>query len=164
MTEDENMLDRFSNGVDWSEHALPTSHCWLPHVRDRSAPPSSCSYVSCRRTSDSSFVQCPICSLTVHSIHLPDLSIADDTCPPCRPSFVDERMVHETGTGDRHCWSHATSTSTPCAYCHGKFVKGHNGSTDALFCLWCSRNSHQHCWESVRDQMKHNQCDYGQLG
>ena len=71
-------------GVDWSERARPTAHCWFPY---KSTDPSSsqpCAYVSCKDPKSTQlveFIHCESCSLIVHTHHLTDLQQTTTTNP-----------------------------------------------------------------------------------
>jgi hypothetical protein len=172
--------DRILYGVDWSENARPTSHCWLPQLSQNSSTSCLCSYISCQKhqsMTDSSSVQCPTCSLSIHSIHLSDLSATDDSITPCRSSFTDERTPDDTGMHDQHHWSYAPTLPTPCTLCKRKSLKQNSGYSNTaattvtadepssgLVCMWCSQGYHRQCWESIRDKANNSKCDYGELG
>jgi hypothetical protein len=106
-------------GVDWSDRARPTSHCWFPITSDDSFSVEQCAYVSCTNETpiyQSTLLQCGSCALVVHSHHLNDLQAAKaDFLPPCRLSFVDGE--DNQSKYDQHFWSHVSLLPKPCAYC-----------------------------------------------
>ncbi|CAF1137129.1 unnamed protein product [Adineta ricciae] len=166
-------------GVDWSKHAKSTSHCWLPYLSKKMSSSRLCACLLCQKSqlrSDSSFVECPTCSLIVHSAHLSELTEADtysDQCslPPCRSSFMDDSITDDNTTYDQHCWSPISNLSKPCTYCKNKKLKTNsNGRHDqemleaGFVCMWCSRHCHRLCWENIKNDANNNQCDYGEFG
>ncbi|CAF1142902.1 unnamed protein product [Rotaria sordida] len=119
-----------SYGVDWSDRACPTSHCWFPFTSNDSRTAQPCAYVSCTKlkpTRQSTLLQCASCTLVVHEHHLTDSQATKaDTIPPCRPSFVDNTMLRNslldddddnTSKYDEHFWSHVPVLPKPCMHC-----------------------------------------------
>ncbi len=127
----------FSYGVDWSDRAQPTSHCWLPYSSTKSSASYLCAYMSCKNsksTSDLSLIRCPTCSLTIHASHLSELQEVT-TCtprgiPPCRPSFMDSNTTDDVSMQDQHYWSHVSALSLPCTHCKQKSFKGISYNND----------------------------------
>ncbi|UJR32424.1 hypothetical protein I4U23_019886 [Adineta vaga] len=178
--------DFFSYSIDWSRHASPTSHCWLPCSPKNSIISRSCACLSCQKPqslSESSLAECPTCSLIIHTCHLSeqDETEVDDnhyTIPPCRASFMDDKMAEKIETYDQHHWSHVSVLSMPCTYCKRKTLKNSSVRTidqhvtvpkpdepsSGLICMWCSRNYHQICWNSAKFDKNNNGCDYGEFG
>lgn len=106
-----------SYGVDWSDNARPSSHCWFPVTSNDESIAQPCEYVSCTEQK-SAILQCGSCALIVHSHHLNDLKVTNaNSIPPCRPSFSDNSSKY-----DEHFWSHVSVLSTPCAHCRRKSV------------------------------------------
>jgi hypothetical protein len=112
-------------GVDWSDSARPSSHCWFPLTCNDASIAQPCEYVSCMEQK-STIVQCGSCALTVHSHHLNDLGVTNaDLIPPCRPSFIDNTTPINSLLNrednplkyDEHFWSHVSVLSTPCVHC-----------------------------------------------
>ncbi|CAF1135048.1 unnamed protein product [Rotaria sordida] len=116
-------------GVDWSDRARPSSHCWFPLTSDVSSAAQSCVYGSCakrKQTGQSALLQCASCDLIMHAHHLTSSSTANnDSIQSCRPSFVDNT---EQGNSlmdnkdnplkfDEHFWSHVSTLLKPCMHC-----------------------------------------------
>lgn len=106
-------------GVDWSNRATPTSHCWFPAMSNDSSNGQTCMYVSCGKLkpADSSpLLKCGSCELLIHSHHLNNSHASSgDILPPCRPSFIDRKNY--PSQDDEHCWSNVPVLSEPCSYC-----------------------------------------------
>lgn len=155
-----------SDGVDWSDRARPTSHCWLPS----------------KSSGQASEKQCGSCTVLLHS-QLP----TENSPQTCRPSFVDadedtSRIV------DRHFWTRVPILTEPCAHCqplgtslnvfNSKLIRPlttvidqtmlmmenlgaqQSESVNDFICLWCSRQYHRSCWEKLTEREKAS-CDYG---
>ncbi|CAF1366936.1 unnamed protein product, partial [Adineta steineri] len=123
--------ESFVNGVDWSNSAEPTSHCWFHYSCETSSTSRLCAYISCKNrksTSDFPLIQCATCLLIVHATHLSELEESTTTdhhkIPPCRPSFVDDNIADNVDMHDQHYWSHVSTLSTPCTYCKRKSSDG----------------------------------------
>ena len=102
-------------GVDWSNHAHPTSHCWFPIASNELSTAPSCAYVPCTNQ-ESIFLRCGSCDLVVHSHHLNDSQvIKTDSLPHCRLSFVDDNV--NPSKYDQHFWSHVSELPKPCMHC-----------------------------------------------
>ncbi|CAF1141214.1 unnamed protein product [Adineta steineri] len=116
-------------GVDWSDRACPTSHCWFPLTANDSSIAHLCVYMSCTNSNlmnRSTLVRCETCALVVHSHHLNELQTAKTHfLPHCRPSFVDNTMLknfpptneHNSSLYDQHFWSHVPVLPKPCLHC-----------------------------------------------
>ncbi|CAF4096568.1 unnamed protein product, partial [Adineta steineri] len=155
--------ESFTNGVDWSNSAEPTSHCWLHYSCETSSASRLCACILCKNrksTSDFPLIQCATCLLIVHATHLSELEESTTnthhTIPPCRPSFVDNNIAENVDMHDQHYWSHVSTLSAPCTYCKRK-------SSDGLVCMWCSRGYHRQCWETIEDNEGNSKCDYGKF-
>ena len=117
-------------GVDWSDRARPTSHCWFPHKAHDVSSYQACAFFSCKEPKGNhsvNFVQCESCSIAVHTHHLIDLPATATTTtnyiPPCRPSFSESSQEKtDQSKADRHYWSHASILTKPCALCRRKSV------------------------------------------
>ncbi|CAF1401435.1 unnamed protein product [Adineta ricciae] len=124
-----------SYGVDWSDRATPTSHCWFPYKMTDISSAQPCGFFSCREPKSNQFVeflQCESCSLIVHTHHLLDLQAATTSTtnliPPCRPSFSEpinpnsysQKDINDPNRFDRHYWSHVSILTKPCALCKRK--------------------------------------------
>jgi hypothetical protein len=126
------------HGVDWTNNAYSTSHCWFPYApNDPSSsllPPSlqTCSFVSCQNRRPAlllSLLQCESCLILVHTQHLIEsqatsLSIAH-SIPPCRPSFYETNSnndKHGTTKLDQHFWTDVNVLTKPCAFCKRKSI------------------------------------------
>ncbi|CAF0846433.1 unnamed protein product [Rotaria sp. Silwood1] len=114
-------------GIDWSDRARPTSHCWFPYKPNDLSTSQPCALFSCKDPKSynlSEFVQCESCLLIVHTHHLVDLQIiTTNTIPPCRPSFSESVSVNDINYQskfDRHYWSHVSILTKPCALCKRK--------------------------------------------
>ncbi|CAF1192614.1 unnamed protein product [Adineta steineri] len=108
-----------SYGVDWSDHAHPTSHCWFPLTSDDVATIQSCTYTACTNPKsiyESTLIRCASCALIIHSHHLDDLQATKaDFLPHCRPSFVDDN--DNSSKYDQHFWSDVSILPKPCLQC-----------------------------------------------
>lgn len=121
-------------------------------------------------------------------------SNVDSVIPSCRPSFIDSDSIDHLSTYDQHHWAPARTLSSSCTGCKHKLSRNpRNYSTkrtakklaavegattsatenpnlklselsNGLVCLWCDRSYHHRCWESVKDNVDQNKCDYGQYG
>lgn len=154
-----------SYGIDWSDHAYPTSHCWSPYSYKNASHSRLCTYISCKKdkVTKTSLVECLVCSLIIHTEHLVDLQATDNTdklLPQCRSSFIDSNANNDINSYDQHQWSSSTSVrSQKCDYCHSKHHK-----SKILVCLWCSRRYHEQCWTKISEDANNNKCDYGKFG
>ncbi|UJR29477.1 hypothetical protein I4U23_010689 [Adineta vaga] len=102
-------------GVNWNNHAHPTSHCWFPAASDDLSTGQSCAYHSCTNFK-SPLLHCESCGLIVHSHHLNDSeTTAADFPPPCRLSFVDGK--DNPSEYDQHYWYHVRVLPKPCTFC-----------------------------------------------
>jgi hypothetical protein len=115
-----------SFGVDWSDKARSTFHCWFPYESiDRSRVPM-CAYALCTISQSfrgDSFIQCGSCTISIHKEHAADLQRTTDLSnliPPCRPSFSDRTTEEDPNTHDRHYWSHIPTLTKPCILCQRK--------------------------------------------
>ena len=112
-----------SYGIDWSDRAQPTSHCWFPHA-DR----GTCSYASCSvppATSNPLFVRCGSCALVIHSEHLADRDHSDcshNGILPCRPLFSEEGLAGNPDKVDQHFWSPVSFLKRACIQCNRKII------------------------------------------
>ncbi|CAF3419591.1 unnamed protein product [Rotaria socialis] len=114
-------------GIDWSERACPTSHCWFPYKLNDLSSSQPCSLVSCKDSKSnnlSEFVQCESCLLIVHTHHLIDSPmIISNIIPACRPSFSESTTANEMinqNKFDRHYWLHIPVLTKPCVLCKRK--------------------------------------------
>lgn len=131
--ESDQSSELFSYGVDWSNHAQSTSHCWLPY--------------SCESASHLSRIQCATCLLIVDM---------NEKTVSCRSSFVENNLDKQ----DLHYWSEVSTLSEPCRHCQRKWSNiGRNGRV----CLWCWRYYHQQCWQTIKTNEEKNKCDYGKF-
>lgn len=119
-----------SYGVDWSDSAESTSHCWLPYSFNNSSTSHSCVYTSCKNsksTSDSPLIQCAACLLTVHTVHLFEsqetTTHARQLFPPCRPSFTHSSRTNDLSRHDQHYWAFVPTLSSSCTHCKQKSLK-----------------------------------------
>lgn len=117
-------------GVDWSERARPTSHCWFPYKPTDPPSSQSCAFVSCKDPKSTQLVEfayCESCSLIVHTHHL-HLDLQSTVAnahfiAPCRPSFSESSTymeMLEQNKFDRHFWTHVSILTKPCALCKRK--------------------------------------------
>ncbi len=116
-------------GVDWSDRARPTSHCWFPFTSNDPLTTQSCAYVSCtdrKSTCQSTLLHCESCALVVHSHHLNDSQANKASfLPYCRSSFIDNITTENSlldgeenpSKYDRHFWSHVSVLPKPCMHC-----------------------------------------------
>ncbi|CAF4292300.1 unnamed protein product [Rotaria sp. Silwood2] len=123
-----------SYGIDWSDRARPTSHCWFPCTSSYPSTAQHCSYATCsnrNRTAQMPLLQCGSCGLVVHAHHLNDSHATEDNLlPSCRPSFVDNPMLEESyvdyednpSNYDKHFWTYVSTLTKPCVYCKQKAV------------------------------------------
>ena len=155
-----------SDGVDWSDQARPTSHCWLPSISSGQA----------------SEKRCGSCNVLLHSQHS-----TLNFLQTCRPSFVD---ADEDASGiiDQHFWSRVPILTEPCAHCQprGTSLNAFDSklirplatvidqmtlmmenlgtqppeSANDFVCLWCARQYHRSCWDKLSEREK-TSCDYG---
>lgn len=116
-------------GVDWTDQAHPTSHCWFSYnpIDPSSAP--ACSFLACQNPKPTlilSLVQCETCLIVVHTHHLSSLQTKTSNTinyiPPCRPSFFGDNENDEDHKSERHFWSHTSTLPKPCAVCKRKSV------------------------------------------
>lgn len=115
-------------GVDWSERARPTSHCWFPFKLHDATSSQICAFFSCKdpkSTNSMEFVRCESCSVVVHMHHLINLPLTSTTTnyiPPCRPSFSESNQQDrmDQNKADRHYWSHVSILTKPCVLCRRK--------------------------------------------
>ncbi|CAF1094302.1 unnamed protein product [Rotaria magnacalcarata] len=114
-------------GIDWSERACPTSHCWFSYKLNDLSSSQPCALVSCKDSKSnnpSEFVQCESCLLIVHTHHLIDSSIIiSKIIPACRPSFSESITANEMinqNKFDRHYWLHIPVLTKPCVLCKRK--------------------------------------------
>lgn len=165
----------YSYGVDWSDRAHPSSHCWLPYSSKNSSNSCLCGYVSCKTDKSTAldFAQCAVCSLIVHDDHLAELQAtqsADNLIPKCRVSFIDGNCSDHISSYDRHEWLSSTSKrSQRCEHCQEKFITNtpnndNHRTSDGFTCLWCARGYHRRCWDNVKQNTGENKCDYGAFG
>lgn len=151
----------FHYGVEWNDQVTCAAHCWLPYSSDEVPSRYACKHAGCADSRPNPIlplVECPTCSLIVHTQH-----VLDSFLPPCRLSFVDAMMAEETSLYDRHHWSSVSVLPRECLSCRSRA----NGSTNfkGLVCLWCSRTYHQQCWQAIADNDPNaNHCDYGPYG
>jgi hypothetical protein len=116
----------FLFGVDWSDKAHSTSHCWFPYCSKNSSPVPSCAYTLCTISQSihaSTFVQCGSCTIFVHRDHVAHLEKTVDIynhIPPCRPSFSDSSIADNYSEHDRHYWSPVSALMKPCMRCKQK--------------------------------------------
>ncbi|CAF3872876.1 unnamed protein product [Rotaria sp. Silwood1] len=119
-----------SYGVDWSDRAHPSSHCWFRFTSDDSSTAHSCAYGSCakgQQTGQSALLQCQSCNLIMHAHHLnSSLSTTNnDSIQCCRPSFVDSTEQGNLLTNnkdsplkfDEHFWSRVLILPKSCMHC-----------------------------------------------
>lgn len=109
-----------SYGIDWTDRAYSTSHCWFPYTSNDLTSTPACSFFSCTNPKPSllKIVQCELCFLVVHTHHLSNHSaIKPNSMPPCRPSFFNE---DEQNKFDQHFWTNISVFSKPCAFCKRK--------------------------------------------
>jgi hypothetical protein len=185
----ERMESHSSFGVDWSDEAHSTSHCWIPYGSIRHSPVPTCAYTLCSISEpfrSESFIQCGTCTISIHSEHVddfPKVTNAHQYVPPCRPSFSDQTVTHDHS---EHYWSHVPKLTKPCIICNHKTLSrslnANNGRTltipteshlpqdtdsklykpsSGLICLWCSQGCHRQCLENINDNDDRNKCDYG---
>ena len=166
-------------GVDWSNNASPSSHCWFPLTDADSLG------IKKKSRDEATMLQCGSCALVTHSHH------SEDLIKPCRPSFSDAN--DDSSKSDEHFWSYVSALSVPCAHCQQSSILNNffgsgsmpsslqildqvtgminsiseifnpqisDRSSDGLVCLWCSRGYHQSCWENLSSDKK-IECDYG---
>ncbi|UJR23191.1 hypothetical protein I4U23_026210 [Adineta vaga] len=120
-------------GIDWSDRATPTSHCWFSYKLSDLSSAQPCGFFSCKDPKSNQyteFVQCESCSLIVHTHHLLDLQATTTTnfIPPCRPSFSEainsnsynQKDINDPNRFDQHYWSHVSLLTKPCALCKRK--------------------------------------------
>jgi hypothetical protein len=113
-------------GVDWTDQARPTSHCWFPYNPTDPASSPACSFFSCKNPKPTlilSLVQCESCLIVVHTHHLTNIrpaTILTNHMPLCRPTFFDHNENEEQNKFDRHFWYNASILSKPCALCKRK--------------------------------------------
>ncbi|CAF1120443.1 unnamed protein product [Adineta ricciae] len=99
-------------GVDWSNRACPTSHCWFPVDSNGSSTNISESNSNLK----SKLLCCETCGLTVHSHRLTNSKVITSDFPsPCRPSFVD--VNSNSSDYDKHFWCQENTLPTPCLIC-----------------------------------------------
>jgi hypothetical protein len=116
----------FSFGVDWSDNAHPTSHCWLPYWSNDSSSVPMCFYTSCKISPPicaNTLVRCGSCTISVHKDHITDALNTDDVhnyIPPCRPSFSHSSVADDSSEHDRHHWSLVPTLRRPCIRCKQK--------------------------------------------
>ena len=116
----------FSFGVDWSDSAYPTFHCWLPYGSNDSSSVPLCFHTSCTRSppiSVNTLVQCGSCTISVHKDHIADALNTNDAhnyIPPCRPSFSLSSIANDYSEHDRHHWSLVPKLKRPCMRCNRK--------------------------------------------
>ncbi|CAF1186739.1 unnamed protein product [Adineta steineri] len=118
-------------GVDWTDRASSTSHCWFPYHQTDPASSPACAFFSCKNPKPTlilSLVQCESCFIVVHNHHLLNLRTSTTTAaaasktnfmPLCRPSFFDD---DEQNKVDRHYWSPVSILTKPCAFCKRKSI------------------------------------------
>ena len=117
-----------SHGVDWSERAQPTSHCWFPYPDGNRVPHVICSYATCSvspSTRQSSWIQCGSCGIIIHNEHLTDCDPLNDFynhISPCRSSFSDDSLKEDPKNWDQHFWSPISSLKNPCIRCKRKII------------------------------------------
>lgn len=156
-----------SHGVDWSDGARPTSHCWLPSISIDQA----------------SEERCGSCAVLLHSQHS-----TLDSLPACLPSFFDDDDDEVSQIVDQHFWSRVPVLTEPCAHCErlGTSLNAFDSklitplatvidrvtllienlgaqpceSPTGLVCFWCARQYHRSCWETLTEREK-TSCDYG---
>ena len=116
-------------GVDWSDRARPTSHCWFPYKSQDITSSQACAFFSCKDPKSNhaiDFIQCESCLVIVHTYHLVDLPSTYTTTnyiPPCRPSFSESTQdKNNQNKPDRHYWSHVSLLTKPCALCRRKSI------------------------------------------
>ncbi|CAF3328660.1 unnamed protein product [Rotaria socialis] len=115
-------------GVDWSDRACPTSHCWLSYCSKTSLPASQCAYLS--RTipeimNMETCVECGSCIIVIHIDHIINVENAatiHNYIPPCRPSFFDMATEDNHIEHDHHYWSSISKLMKPCVLCKRKTI------------------------------------------
>ncbi|CAF4113840.1 unnamed protein product, partial [Rotaria sordida] len=123
-----------SYGVDWSDRARPTSHCWFPYTFNYPSTAQRCAYATCSNRKPTvlmPFLQCGSCGLTVHAHHLNDSHATEDNVlSSCRPSFIDNPISEKLYVNgednpsnfDKHFWTHIPTLTEPCVYCNRKSI------------------------------------------
>lgn len=150
----------FSYGVDWSDRVDCSAHSWLPYTSDDASSKYACKHSTCAQSKPhpiSPLVECPTCSLIVHTQHIIEASV-----PPCRLSFIDHAMTEDRSLYDRHHWSSVSVLPRQCLLCQSKAISSKNFR--GLVCLWCSRTYDQTCWEEIKEDQDKCHCDYGPFG
>lgn len=115
-----------SHGVDWSEGAQPTSHCWFLYPDGGHVPRVICSYATCSVSPSarhSSWIQCGSCGIIIHNEHCIDgdpLNDFDNHILPCRSSFSDDSFEEDPKKWDQHFWSPISVLKNPCIRCKHK--------------------------------------------
>ncbi len=116
-------------GIDWSDRARPTSHCWFTYKPTDLSSSQPCAFFSCKDPKSTQFVEfvyCESCSLIVHTHHLIDLQQTTTTTnliPQCRPSFSESSTYSEMidqNKFDRHYWAQVSVLTKTCALCKRK--------------------------------------------
>ncbi|CAF3786226.1 unnamed protein product [Rotaria socialis] len=113
-------------GVDWSDRAHPTSHCWLSYCSKTSLPASRCAYLSCTISEIMNMetcVECGSCTIVIHIDHIINVeNVANihNYIPPCRPSFSDTATADDHIEHDHHYWSSISKLLKPCMLCKRK--------------------------------------------
>ncbi|CAF4715614.1 unnamed protein product [Rotaria sp. Silwood1] len=122
-----------SYGVDWSDQARSTSHCWFPSNYPSTA--KHCTYAACSNLKSivqMPFLECGSCGLVLHAHHLNDSHTTEENVLlSCRPSFIDNPISVESHTDaednssnyDKHFWTYVPTLTEPCVYCKRKSIR-----------------------------------------
>ncbi|CAF4806395.1 unnamed protein product [Rotaria sp. Silwood1] len=112
-----------SYGVDWSDQARSTSHCWFPSNYPSTA--KHCTYAACSNLKSivqMPFLECGSCGLVLHAHHLNDSHTTEENVLlSCRPSFIDNPISVESHTDaednssnyDKHFWTYVSTLTEP---------------------------------------------------
>ncbi|CAF1144510.1 unnamed protein product, partial [Rotaria sordida] len=125
MSSESGNCNSVSYGVDWSDRARPTSHCWFPYTSNYPSTAQRCAYATCSNRKPTvlmPFLQCGSCGLTVHAHHLNDSHATEDNVlSSCRPSFIDNPISEKLYVNgednpsnfDKHFWTHIPTLTEP---------------------------------------------------